>query len=111
MDKNGFSLIEVVMVIGIISSIIPAAYVIGLPEYDRYISRSQKEAFVDQLFDARFSAIIKDEDIDVLNTDSRIVGKFSGQGSFTSSTTSTTTVLKIGEYEIKIDEFGLVDGS
>lgn len=111
MDKNGFSLIEVVVAVGIIAAIVPAAYTLGLPEYDRYVSRLKKEAFVDQLFDDRSRAMATGNSLSSEGGDGKSIGVFSAQGSFISLSGGSTSVnIKVDEYEVNIDQNGFIDG-
>ena len=100
--KRAFSLIEVVVVLGIIAALVPAAYTIGLPEYDRYISRLKKEAFGDGLLDDRARAIATGKNVAVHDDGGNFIGTFSAQGKLTASTTN--------EYKVNIDENGFIDG-
>jgi len=51
--KTGFSLIEIIVVVGILSLLIASAFVIGFPEYNRYVIASEREYLIDTLLESR----------------------------------------------------------
>lgn len=54
MKKNfGFSLIEIVVVMGVLSLLIVGAFFIGFPEYDRYVIFSEREYLADTFLESR----------------------------------------------------------
>ena len=52
-NQNGFSLIEVVVVTGMLSLLVAGAFMIGLPEYNNYILSSEREYLSDTLQEAK----------------------------------------------------------
>ena len=56
-ENSGFSLIELVVFIGIFVSLFYAAFSIGLPEYNRYVLDQEKQTLVDELLDSRSLAL------------------------------------------------------
>ncbi|HAO64531.1 TPA: hypothetical protein DCQ44_00950 [Candidatus Taylorbacteria bacterium] len=69
MKKNGgFSLIEIVVVMGILSLLIAGAFFIGFPEYNRYIISSEREGLVDALLEARTRIFVEDQKFVVSTT-------------------------------------------
>lgn len=50
---NGFSLIEIIVVMGILSLLATSAFFVGLPEYNRYIISSERDLLVDALLESR----------------------------------------------------------
>ena len=58
---RGFSLIEIVVFVGILSTIITCALLIGFPEYNRYILSSEKDYLVDTLLESRTRSLVSDK--------------------------------------------------
>jgi prepilin-type N-terminal cleavage/methylation domain-containing protein len=56
--SNGFSLIEILVVIGILSLLITSTFFIGFPEYNRYIISSEREYLVDTLLESRARSLV-----------------------------------------------------
>lgn len=55
---KGFSLIEIVVVVGILSLLISTAFFIGFPEYDRYVLYCERDYLVDTLLEARAKSFV-----------------------------------------------------
>jgi type II secretory pathway pseudopilin PulG len=54
MEKNrAFSLIEVVLTVGIISALMASVLLIGIPEYNRYVIYSERQYLVDEILESR----------------------------------------------------------
>lgn len=51
--NNGFSLIEIIVVVGVLSLLIVGAVFLGFPEYKRYIISAEREYLVDALLESR----------------------------------------------------------
>jgi len=49
----GFSLVEVLVAMGILSLLITGAFFVGFPEYNRYVISSEREYLVDALLESR----------------------------------------------------------
>jgi len=52
-QKTGFSLMEMIVVVGILSLLIAGAFVMGFPEYNRYLIASEREYLIDTLLESR----------------------------------------------------------
>lgn len=59
--NRGFSLIEIVVVLGILSVLVSGAFFIGFPEYDRYIISSERDYLADTLLENRARTLANDE--------------------------------------------------
>lgn len=55
---NGFSLIEIIVVTGLLSVLVTSAFFIGLPEYNRYILSAEREYLIDTLLESRARALV-----------------------------------------------------
>ena len=55
--KNAFSLIEVMVFVGIFAVLIKSAFLIGLPEYKHYVLGAEKKFLVDTLLESRSQAL------------------------------------------------------
>jgi prepilin-type N-terminal cleavage/methylation domain-containing protein len=125
-SSNGFSLIEIIVVMGILSLLIASAFFIGFPEYNRYLISSEHEYLVDALLESRARSLVGGaqftvatwsngyclQDISTLcimpfhNLPSNMV--------LTSIDFATSTKIRIGFFEssiqteINIDEYGSI---
>jgi prepilin-type N-terminal cleavage/methylation domain-containing protein len=57
-NSNGFSLIEIVVVMGILSLLVTGAFFIGFPEYNRYVISSEHEYLVDTLLESQARSLV-----------------------------------------------------
>jgi len=60
-NSNGFSLIEIVVVMGILSLLVAGAFFIGFPEYDRYAIYSERDYLMDMLLESRARSLVSDK--------------------------------------------------
>lgn len=61
----GFSLIEIVVVVGILSALMSGAFFIGLPEYNRYVFTTERQYLVDALLESRARSLASGESFNV----------------------------------------------
>lgn len=131
-NSDGFSLIEIIVVMGILSLLVTGAFFIGFPEYDRYVISSEREYLVDALLESRARSFVSGQTF-VVSTWSNgycikdgsglCVGLVHGLPSNIVLTsfdlaTSTKIVLDLGSNatssvfrtEINIDQYGFIDG-
>lgn len=54
----GFSLIEIIVVISILSLLITGAVFVGFPEYNRYLISSERDYLVDMLLESRARSMV-----------------------------------------------------
>ena len=55
--RRGFSLIEIVVAVGVLGALLSATFLIGLPQYDRYALDFERQSLVDVLLDCRSRAL------------------------------------------------------
>lgn len=55
---SGFSLIEILVVIGILSLLITGAFFIGFPEYKKYLIYSERDYLIDTLLESRARSLV-----------------------------------------------------
>jgi len=114
--KCGFSLIEIIVMLGIFVALIQGAFFIGVPEYKRYVFDAEKNFYVDALLECRSQAMSSGQNCAVQGLVPGLAdGFFSADGLFsTSDLDSTSTVVKISDGvnndEISIDQNGFIDG-
>ena len=60
---SGFSLIEIVVVVGILSMLLISTYFIGLPEYSRFVISTEKDYLADALLESRTKSLAGDESL------------------------------------------------
>ncbi len=91
MARRGFSLIELVVVVGIFSALFSSALAFGLPQYSHYASKLGKDTFIDELLDIRSQTVC-------------------AGGVFDPSVIPKSLVDKADNYQINIDQDGFFDG-
>ena len=121
----GFSLIEVVVVLGILSAMVVCTFFIGFPEYNRYLIYLERQYLVDTLLESRTRSSVGDNSFVVLTWTSGyciqdlsnlcVVPAHSLPVNTTleefNFATSTKFVLKNTiQVEVNVDQYGFVDG-
>jgi prepilin-type N-terminal cleavage/methylation domain-containing protein len=131
-NSNGFSLIEILVVMGILSLLVAGVFFIGLPEYNRYLISSEREYLVDALLESRARSMVGGTPFVVStwsngyclkNTSNLCIGPVHNLPSNMLLTsinfaTSTKIIISIAgglsnealKTEINIDQYGFIDG-
>ncbi len=125
--SNGFTLIEVLVSLAILSMIAISAVYIGFPEYDRYLMNSEREYLTDALIESRARTLVSGSEYFVNiwsngycikdDSDLCVVPAHDLPVNFTISSfdlaTSTKIVISTSggiSSEINLDQNGFIDG-
>jgi prepilin-type N-terminal cleavage/methylation domain-containing protein len=60
-EFGGFTLVEVLVVMGILSLLVASALFIGFPEYNRHIIYSERDYLVDTFLESRARSLVSNE--------------------------------------------------
>jgi prepilin-type N-terminal cleavage/methylation domain-containing protein len=122
----GFSLIEIVVVIGILCLLLAGAFYVGLPQYDNYLLSSERRFLTEAFLESRARSFVHNtpfvvgiwssgyciqDALFVCTTPSHILPANMTLQSFKFAT-STKIILhgSIQSTEINLDQYGFVDG-
>lgn len=125
-NSNGFSLVEIVVVISILSLLVTSVFFVGFPEYNRYLIYSERDYFIDTFLESRARLLVSGTTFVVSTwSDGYCIKDISGlcvgpvhnlpsSMTLTSMNFATSTKMIISgnsiQVEINIDQNGFIDG-